>query len=174
MTTIIWGQALNITKPPKAITIVTHCPKPLPACPELCQLFFPSLVHTYMYTAIFLTTGLCIVYCSLPQCLTLMYPGWGEKSWVFCLLVTTRRLWGGTAVRGGTQIWVGQECAAWASKPLPIYRVFSLIFWWWGDSKFSVPVGPRRGLSRMGGLAKKSDWSQNCPLNAKLDQFLQF
>ena len=30
-------------------------------------------------------------------------------------------------------------------------RVFSLNFWWGGDSKFSVPVGPRRGRSRMGG-----------------------
>ena len=45
-----------------------------------------------------------------------------------------------------------------------------------GDSKFSVPVGPRWGRSRMGGgdLRKKSDWSQNCPLNAKLAHFLLF
>ena len=44
-----------------------------------------------------------------------------------------------------------------------------------GDSKFSVPVGPRRGRSRMGGdLRKKSDWNQNCPLNAKLGHFLLF
>ena len=45
-----------------------------------------------------------------------------------------------------------------------------------GDSKFSVPVGPRRGRSRMGGgdLQKKSDWSQNCPLNAKLSHFCYF
>ena len=52
-------------------------------------------------------------------------------------------------------------------------RVFSLNFWWgWGDSKFSVPVGPGWGRSRMGGnLQKKSDWSQNCPLNAKLGLF---
>ena len=41
-----------------------------------------------------------------------------------------------------------------------------------GDSKFSVPVGPRRGQSRMGeNLRKKSDWSQNCLLNAKLGHF---
>ena len=38
-----------------------------------------------VYTAIFLTNGLCIVYCSLLQCLTLVYPGWGQKSWVFLL-----------------------------------------------------------------------------------------
>ena len=45
-------------------------------------------------------------------------------------------------------------------------RVFSLNFWWGGDSKFLVPVGPRRGRSQMGGgnLQKKSDWSQKCPL----------
>ena len=50
------------------------------------------------YTAIFLINGLCIVYCSLLQCLTLVYPGWGQKSEFFCLLVTTRRLQSGTAV----------------------------------------------------------------------------
>ena len=41
-------------------------------------------IHTLRihYTAIFLTNGLSIVrgYCSLLQCLTLMYPGWGQKS----------------------------------------------------------------------------------------------
>ena len=50
------------------------------------------------YTAIFLINGLRIVYCSLLQCFTLVYPGWGQKSKFFCLLVTTRRLQSGTAV----------------------------------------------------------------------------
>ena len=50
------------------------------------------------YTAIFLISGLCIVYCSLLQCLTLVYLGWGQKSEFFCLLVTTRRLQSGTVV----------------------------------------------------------------------------
>ena len=50
------------------------------------------------YTAIFLINGLCIVYCSLLQCLTLVYLGWGQKSEFFCLLVTTRRLQSGTVV----------------------------------------------------------------------------
>ena len=66
----------------------------------------PSTFHTHLmlhqtitlYTAIFLTNGLCIAYCSLPQCLTLVYPGWGQKSEFFCLLVTTRRLRSGTVV----------------------------------------------------------------------------
>ena len=44
------------------------------------------------YTANFLTIGLCEVYLSLTQCLTLIYLGWGQKSEFFCLLVTTRRL----------------------------------------------------------------------------------
>ena len=43
-------------------------------------------------------------------------------------------------------------------------RVFSLNFWW-GDSKFSVPVGDKVGWGG-GELAQKSDWSQNCPPNA--------
>ena len=44
-----------------------------------------------------------------------------------------------------------------------------------GDSKFLVPVGPRWGRTRMGGLnEKKSDWSQNCPPNAKLGHFCYF
>ena len=46
----------------------------------------------------FLTNGLCIVYCSLLQYLTLVYPGWGQKSEVFCLLATTHRLLGGMVV----------------------------------------------------------------------------
>ena len=50
------------------------------------------------HTAIFLIKGLCIVYCSLLQCLTLVYPRWGQKSEFFCLLVTTRRLQSGTVV----------------------------------------------------------------------------
>ena len=55
-------------------------------------------------------------------------------------------------------------------------RVFSLNFWW-GDSKFLVPVGrsPTGTKSDGGGnLQKKSDWSQNCPPNAELGHFLQF
>ena len=54
-----------------------------------------------------------------------------------------------------------------------IHRVFSLNFWWGGGLKI---FGPQRGQSRMGGgdLRKKSDWSQNCPLNAKLGHFLLF
>ena len=43
-----------------------------------------------------------------------------------------------------------------------------------GDSKFLVPVSPQWGWSRMGGTWKKSDWSQNCPLNAKLGHFCYF
>ena len=35
-----------------------------------------------IYTAIFPTNGLRIVYCSLRQCLSLVYRGWGQKSWV--------------------------------------------------------------------------------------------
>ena len=50
------------------------------------------------YTAIFLTNGLCVVCCSLLQCLPFVYPGWGQKSELFCLLVTTRRLRCGTVV----------------------------------------------------------------------------
>ena len=37
-----------------------------------------------------------------------------------------------------------------------------------GDSKFLVPIGDGWDLR------KKSDWSQNCPLNAKLGHFLLF
>ena len=40
------------------------------------------------YTAIFLTNRLRIVYFSLQQCLSLVYPGWGQKSEFLCLLVT--------------------------------------------------------------------------------------
>ena len=58
----------------------------------------PPLTMSWMYIAIFLTNGLCIVYCSLPQWITLVYPGWGQKSEVFRLQVTTHRLQGGTAV----------------------------------------------------------------------------
>ena len=50
------------------------------------------------YTAIFLTNGLCVVYHSLPQCPPLVYPGWGQKSEYFCLLVTPRRLRGAMVV----------------------------------------------------------------------------
>ena len=51
-------------------------------------------------------------------------------------------------------------------------RVFSRNFWW-GGGGIKI-VGPQRGRSQMGGgdLRKKSDWSQNCPLNAKLGHFL--
>ena len=59
---------------------------------------FIILETNNIYTAIFLINGLCIVYCSLLQCLTLVYLGWGQKSEFFCLLVTTRRLQSGTVV----------------------------------------------------------------------------
>ena len=36
-----------------------------------------------------------------------------------------------------------------------VTRVFSLNFWWGGDSKFLVPVGDRRGRSRIGGDLQK-------------------
>ena len=52
----------------------------------------------FKYTTIFLTNRRCIVYCSLRQCLTLVYPWWGQKSEHFCLLVTTHRLRGGMVV----------------------------------------------------------------------------
>ena len=47
---------------------------------------------------------------------------------------------------------------------------FFFLNFWWGGLKIFSPRGPRRGRSRMGrgDLRKKSDWSQNCPLNAKL------
>ena len=56
------------------------------------------LIYCMQYTAIFLINGLCIVYCSLLQCLTLVYLRWGQKSDFFCLLVTTRSLQSGTVV----------------------------------------------------------------------------
>ena len=59
---------------------------------------FMDTNSTLNYTAIFLTNRLCIVYCSLLQFLTLVYPGWGKKSEFFCLLVTSRRLRSGTVV----------------------------------------------------------------------------
>ena len=59
---------------------------------------FDLAAYLLTYTAIFLTNGLCIVYFSLPQCLTLVYLGWGQKYELFCLLVTTCRLWGGMVV----------------------------------------------------------------------------
>ena len=40
-----------------------------------------KILHQILsYTAILLTSGLCIVFCSLTQCLTLVYPEWGQKS----------------------------------------------------------------------------------------------
>ena len=56
--------------------------------------------------------------------------------------------------------------------PLPL-RVFSLNFWWGGPQIFwspSVPDGDEVGWGG-GNLAKKSDWSPNCTLNAKSDHF---
>ena len=42
-------------------------------------------------------------------------------------------------------------------KPHELHRVISLNFWWGGNSKFFVPVSPRRGRSWMGGgLAKRN------------------
>ena len=58
--------------------------------------------------------------------------------------------------------------------PLP-GRVFSLNFWWGGTQNFpspSVPDGDEVGWG--GDLWKKSNWSQNCPLNAKLGHFCYF
>ena len=43
----------------------------------------------YTNTTIFLTKGLCVVYHSLTQYFTLMYPEWARNLEVFCLLVTT-------------------------------------------------------------------------------------
>ena len=48
------------------------------------------------------------------------------------------------------------------------FRVFFSLNFWWGASKLT-------GTKSDGGdLRKKSDWSQNCPLNAKLGHFLLF
>ena len=62
-------------------------------------------------------------------------------------------------------------CIAWSYLVQQV-RVFSLNFWW-GDLKI---FGPRRSpmgrKSDGGDLQKKSDWSHNCPLNAKLGNFL--
>ena len=53
-------------------------------------------------------------------------------------------------------------------------HIFSLNFWW-GELKI---FGPRLSPTGMksdggggGGTCKKSDWSQNCPPNAKLGNF---
>ena len=60
-------------------------------------------------------------------------------------------------------------------KCLCVVSGFYLSKFLMGDSKFSVPVGARCGWSWMwGDLRKKSDWSQNCPLNAKLSHFCYF
>ena len=54
---------------------------------------------------------------------------------------------------------------------MAVHRVFSLDFWW-GDSKFSVPVGPRRGRSRMGGgLMKKIRLKPKLPTYCKIRPF---
>ena len=42
-------------------------------------LSFGTLTGILRYTAIFLTNGLCIVYHSIVQCLTLVYPGWDRN-----------------------------------------------------------------------------------------------
>ena len=52
-------------------------------------------------------------------------------------------------------------------------RVFSLNFWW-GELKIFHPRRSPTDEVGWGGLAKKSDKSQNCPLNAKLGHFLLF
>ena len=45
---------------------------------DLHKVINPNVTDRHMsYTAIFLINGLCIVYCSLLQCLTLVYLGWG-------------------------------------------------------------------------------------------------
>ena len=49
-----------------------------------------------------------------------------------------------------------------------LYRGFSLNFWWGGNSNFRSPLVPNGDkVGWGGGLVKKSDWSQNCPFNAK-------
>ena len=57
-----------------------------------------------------------------------------------------------------------------------LHRVFSLNFWWGGGLKIFSPRRSPTGTKPDGGgdLQKKSNWSQNCPLNAKLGHFLLF
>ena len=74
----------------------SKCPHISPANMHLVPQYSYGLL--FSYTAIFLINGLCIVYCSLLQCLTLVYLGWGQNSEFFCFLVTTCRLWSGTVV----------------------------------------------------------------------------
>ena len=79
---------------PEPYSALNQMPPPSPTA----MTFDPDYQNVHDYTAIFLINGLCIVYCSLLQCLTLMYPGWGQKFEFFCLLVTTRRLQSGTVM----------------------------------------------------------------------------
>ena len=73
------------------------------------------------YTAIFLTNGLCIVYLSLPQYLPLVYLWWGQKSELFCLLVTTRRLRNGTVV-GYRSTTAALYCSALQPRAFEVYQ----------------------------------------------------
>ena len=51
-------------------------------------------------------------------------------------------------------------------------QIFSLNFWWGGGTQnFRSPTVPK---SDGGDLRKKSDWSQNCPPDAKLGHFCYF
>ena len=84
-------------------------------------------------------------------------------------------------VQGNSEFWVAPQ--VFQSRDMLVYfgntyipdtppQGFFSKFLMGGNSKFSVPVGPQRGRSQMGGyLRKKSDWSQKCPLNAKLGHF---
>ena len=50
-------------------------------------------------------------------------------------------------------------------------RVFSLNFWWGGLKVFGPRQSPTGTKWDGGDLRKKSDWSQNCPPNAKIRPF---
>ena len=89
---------------------------------QFLQVSWQSLTQSLRYTAIFLTNGLCIVYCSLLQCLTLVYPGWGQKSEFFCLLVTAHRLRSGT-VAGYRKYYDGLLLVHCSQGPLKYTRV---------------------------------------------------
>ena len=72
------------------------------------------------YTAIFLTNGLCIVYCSLPQYRTLVYPGWGQKCEFFCLVVITHRLRSGTVV--GYRVLRQPTVGTWQPRAIEVHQ----------------------------------------------------
>ena len=53
------------------------------------------------------------------------------------------------------------------------HRAFSLNFWW-GTQNFRSLLGTNGDEVGWVGLAKKSEWSQNCPPNANLGHFCYF